>query len=180
MPTDGALIGIVTVSDRADRGVYEDRSGPALQLELDSLILPPWVPLKRLVPDDRGRIEEVLRDLCDEERCSLVISTGGTGPAPRDVTPEATEAVCSRLLPGFGERMRAASVAAKPTSLLSRQIAGIRARTLIVNLPGSPAALRECLRAVFPAIPHCVELIGGAPIRARKAIGGTCEPEAEE
>ena len=158
---DVPRIGIVTVSDRASAGVYEDRSGPAILDHLMDAIRSPWETLPRCVPDDRGILEATLRELCDSQGCCLVLTTGGTGPAPRDLTPEATAAVCERIVPGFGERMRAASWAQVPTAILSRAIAGTRGRTLIVNLPGSPKAARECLEAVLPAIPDAVELIGG-------------------
>lgn len=155
-------IGIVTVSDRASRGDYADRSGPAVRDYLSEVILSPWEAVVRVVEDDRFVIEDTLRSLCDREACALVVTTGGTGPAPRDVTPEATESVVEKRLPGFGERMRAVSIAnGVPTAVLSRQTAGVRGRSLIINLPGSPRAVRECLDAVFPAIPDCLDLIGG-------------------
>jgi molybdopterin adenylyltransferase len=149
------------MSVRASAGVYEDLSGKAILETLGAWLQPPWEPVVRLIPDDRATIERTLIELCDVERCGLVVTTGGTGPAPRDVTPEATEAVCEKLMPGFGELMRAVSLRHVPTAILSRQTAGIRGSTLIVNLPGKPASIRECLEAVFPAIPYCVELIGG-------------------
>jgi len=160
--SDGtARIGIVTVSDRASRGEYEDRGGPAIRAYLDEVLTSPWEPVARLVEDDAARIEETLRGLADEDRCCLIVTTGGTGPAPRDVTPEATEAVAEKLLPGFGELMRKVSLEKVATAILSRQTAAIRGASLIVNLPGQPKAIRECLDAVFPAIPYCVDLIGG-------------------
>jgi molybdopterin adenylyltransferase len=155
-----AKIGIVTVSDRASRGEYEDRGGPAIHAYLDGLLTSPWIPVVRVIPDERPTIEEALKQLCDEG-CSLVVTTGGTGPALRDVTPEATEAVCDKLMPGFGELMRKVSLEKVPTAILSRQTAGIRGQTLIVNLPGQPRAIAECLDAVFPAIPYCIDLLGG-------------------
>jgi len=154
-------LGVVTVSDRAFRGEYADLGGPAIEAALARILATPWRPARRLVPDERPLIEAALRELADEEGCPLVVTTGGTGPAPRDVTPEATEAVCDRLLPGFGELMRAVSLRAVPTAILSRQVGGTRGRCLIVNLPGKPSAIAECLDAVFPAIPYCVDLIGG-------------------
>jgi molybdopterin adenylyltransferase len=159
-----ARIGIVTVSDRASRGEYQDRGGPALRAHLETRLAPGWIALPRLVPDEKGEIEAVLIELADREGCALVVTTGGTGPAPRDVTPEATEAVLTRALPGFAERMRAVSVATVPSAILSRAAAGIRGKTLIVNLPGSPRGAVECLETVLPAIPHCLELIGAAGI----------------
>ena len=167
-----ARIGIVTVSDRASRGEYEDQGGPAIEVWLQGALTSPWEAMKRIIPDDREGIEATLADLSDGAECCLIVTTGGTGPALRDVTPEATEAVCSKMLPGFGEQMRAVSLRHVPTAILSRQTAGIRGATLIVNLPGKPSAIAECLDAVFPAIPYCVDLIGGPyldtdPVRVR-------------
>jgi molybdopterin adenylyltransferase len=158
----GALpIGIVTVSDRASTGVYEDLSGPAIEAACRAWLATPWQPARRLVPDEQPAIEAALRELVDVVGCPLVVTTGGTGPAPRDVTPEATAAVCDRLLPGFGELMRAVSVRTVPTAILSRQVAGTRGTTLIVNLPGKPAAIVECLGAVWPSVLPCIRLLGG-------------------
>lgn len=156
-----AKIGIVTVSDRASRGEYEDRGGPAIRAYLEEVLTSPWHAEAVVVPDDRARIEAALRELADERGCCLTVTTGGTGPAVRDVTPEATEAVADKLMPGFGELMRAVSLRAVPTAILSRQTAAIRGTCLIVNLPGQPKAIAECLDAVFPAIPYCIDLIGG-------------------
>ena len=156
-----ARIGIVTVSDRASRGEYADRGGPAIAAYLEEVLTSPYETVPVLVPDDRRQLEEALVRLCDREQCALVITTGGTGPAPRDITPEATRAVCEKELPGFGERMREVSLQAVPTAILSRQTAGVRGQTLIVNLPGQPKAIAECLDAVFPAIPYAIDLIGG-------------------
>lgn len=155
------IIGILTVSDRASRGEYEDRGGPAIHAYLDQVLTCEWKPVADMVSDETEVIAESISQMCDRDRCCLVITTGGTGPAPRDVTPEATERVCEKLLPGFGERMRAVSVDKVPTAILSRQVAGIHGRSLVVNLPGNPRAIAECLDAVFPAIPDCVDLIGG-------------------
>ena len=154
-------IGVVTISDRAAQGVYEDKGGPGIEAALAELLMSPWRPERRLVPDERPAIEAALIGLADGARCPLILTTGGTGPAPRDVTPEATEAVCDRLLPGFGEVMRLKSLAEVPTAILSRQIAGTRGSSLIINLPGKPAAIRTCLDAVFAAAPYCIDLIGG-------------------
>ena len=159
--TARAKIGIVTVSDRASRGEYEDRGGPAIHEYLSEVLTSPWEAVTRVVSDDAPIVEATLRTLCDREECCLVITTGGTGPALRDVTPEATEAVVEKPMPGFGELMRAVSLLKVPTAILSRQTAGIRGGSLIVNLPGQPKAIRECLDAVFPAIPYCIDLIGG-------------------
>lgn len=157
-----ASIGIVTVSDRASRGEYEDRGGPAIAAYLQQVLVSDYRGVERVIPDDRLTIEKTLRELCDEQGCCLVITTGGTGPAVRDITPEATEAVCDKMMPGFGELMRKVSLEKVPTAILSRQTAGIRGRSLIVNLPGQPKAIAECLDAVFPAIPYCIDLLGGA------------------
>jgi len=151
----------VTVSDRASRGEYEDRGGPAIRDYLTEILTSPWEAVARVISDDQSVIEQALRELCDDQRCCLVITTGGTGPATRDVTPEATEAVGEKVMPGFGELMRQVSLRAVPTAILSRQTAVIRGGTLIVNLPGQPKAIRECLDAVFPAIPYCIDLIEG-------------------
>jgi molybdopterin adenylyltransferase len=160
-PSRVARIGVVTVSDRASRGEYEDRGGPAILDYLREVVSSPWEPVSRVIPDDQSGIEQTLVDLCDHEQCCLVVTTGGTGPAIRDVTPEATVAVCQKLMPGFGELMRQVSLQKVATAILSRQTAGIRGGALIINLPGQPKAIRECLDAVFPAIPYCIDLIGG-------------------
>ena len=160
-PDAPAKVGVLTVSDRASRGEYVDRGGPAIRDYLAAVLTSPYRTVDRVIPDDQAGIESALIELCDRENCALVVTTGGTGPAPRDVTPEATEAVCDKLLPGFGELMRKVSLEQVPTAILSRQTAGVRGRTLIVNLPGQPKAIAECLDAVFPAIPYCVDLIGG-------------------
>jgi len=157
-----ARIGILTISDRASRGEYEDKGGPAIHAWFTRVLGSPWEAVARVVSDEQPLIEAALRDLSDAEGCSLIVTTGGTGPALRDVTPEATEAVCSKLLPGFGELMRAASLLVVPTAILSRQTAGIRGQSLIVNLPGKPSAIDDCLNAVFPAVPYCIDLIEGA------------------
>ena len=154
-------IGVVTVSDRASAGVYEDKGGPGIEAALQAILSTPWRPVRRVIPDERAEIEAALIELADVELCSLILTTGGTGPAARDVTPEATEAVCARMMPGFGELMRTRSLLEVPTAILSRQTAGLRGRSLIVNLPGKPSAIRTCLDAVFPAIPYCLDLIGG-------------------
>ena len=154
-------IGVVTISDRASQGVYEDKGGPGIEAALAELLKSPWRPERMLVADERAAIEAALIALADGARCPLILTTGGTGPAPRDVTPEATEAVCERVMPGFGELMRSKSLAETPTAILSRQIAGTRGSSLIINLPGKPAAIRTCLDAVFAAVPYCIDLIGG-------------------
>ena len=163
-----ARIGVVTVSDRASRGEYEDRGGPAIHDYLNRVLTSPWEPVARIVPDELELIAQTLIELADDCRCSLIVTTGGTGPAWRDVTPEATESVCNKLMPGFGELMRTVSLAQVPTAILSRHTAGIRSThvggCLIVNLPGSPKAIAECLDAVFPAIPYCLDLLDGPRI----------------
>ena len=183
-----ARIGLLTVSDRASQGIYEDRGGPAMRAWLENALTTSWEAIPRIVSDEQPQIERALIELCDEAGCSLIVTTGGTGPAPRDVTPEATEAVCQKMLPGFGELMRAASLKFVPTAILSRQTAGIRGRTLIINMPGKPSAIADCLRAVFPAVPYCVDLIEGAwfdtkpefcitfrPAHAQKRMGSKLE-----
>lgn len=156
-----AKIGIVTVSDRASRGEYADRGGPAVREYLDRVLASPFETVSHIVADETGLIVETLIELSDLAGCCLIITTGGTGPAPRDLTPEATSAVCERMLPGFGEAMRIESLRFVPTAILSRQTAGTRGSCLIVNLPGSPKAIAECLDAVFAAVPYCIDLIGG-------------------
>ncbi|MBP0027316.1 molybdopterin adenylyltransferase [Roseofilum sp. Guam] len=153
-------IGIVTASDRASAGVYEDLSGKAIIDRLQEYLTSPWESVYEVIPDDYDTIKTTLISLIDDRHCSLVVTTGGTGPAPRDVTPEATEEVCDKMLPGFGELMRSVSLQYVPTAILSRQTAGIRGSALIVNLPGKPKSIRECLDSVFPAIPYCLDLIG--------------------
>lgn len=156
-----ANIGILTVSDRASRGEYQDLGGPAIVSYLQELLVSPWTPVSRIVSDDRHLIASELKQLADDCQCCLIITTGGTGPAVRDVTPEATVDVCDKLLPGFGELMRKVSLEKVPTAILSRQTAGIRGQTLIINLPGQPRAIRDCLGAVMPAIPYCIDLLEG-------------------
>lgn len=154
-------VGIVTVSDRASRGEYEDRGGPAVAEYLSEVVESEFESVARVISDEQVLIEQTIAELADQDQCCLIITTGGTGPAARDVTPEATESVCEKLLPGFGELMRSVSLRKVPTAILSRQTAGIRGSSLVVNLPGQPKAIAECLDAVFPAIPYCIDLIGG-------------------
>jgi molybdopterin adenylyltransferase len=174
---DPIPIGVVTVSDRASQGLYEDKGGPGIEAALAAILATPWRPERRLVPDERPAIEAALRDLADVAGCSLILTTGGTGPAPRDVTPEATEAVCERLLPGFGELMRTKSLLEVPTAILSRQLAGTRGSSLIINLPGKPSAIRTCLDAVFPAIPYCLDLIAGARLETNSDVCEAFRPK---
>jgi molybdopterin adenylyltransferase len=172
-------IGIVTVSDRASRGEYEDKGGPAVRECLTEVLSCPWEPVVRVIPDERPLIEETLRDIADREGCCLIVTTGGTGPAKRDVTPEATEAVCEKMLDGFGEQMRAVSLKVVPTAILSRQVAGIRGKSLIVNLPGKPSAIRDCLMAVFPAIPYCIDLIDGPYLTTNENVVKAFRPKTQ-
>jgi molybdopterin adenylyltransferase len=162
MSTDQPIkIGIVTVSDRASAGVYEDLGGPAIRAYLGEVLTSSWTEVYRVIADEQAVIARAICELADADRCCLIVTTGGTGPAKRDVTPEATQQVCSKMMPGFGELMRKVSLEKVPTAILSRQTAGIRGGSLIVNLPGQPRAIRECLAAVMPAIPYCIDLIGG-------------------
>ncbi|PAF43953.1 molybdopterin adenylyltransferase [Helicobacter sp. 11S02596-1] len=165
---DKIKIGIVVASDRAFEGIYEDLSGEAIKEVISEYINNPCEYVYRLIQDEQKQIEDTLRELCDMQNCDLVVTTGGTGPALRDVTPEATCAVCEKILPGFGELMRQVSLKYVPTAILSRQTAGIRGKSLIVNLPGKPKSIRECLEAVFPAIPYCIDLIGGGYIEGNE------------
>lgn len=163
MPS-ATIIGVITVSDRASRGEYEDLGGPAICEYLQKTLLSEWSAECRVISDDRDLIATTLRKMADELHCCLIITTGGTGPAVRDVTPEATQDVCDKMMPGFGELMRKVSLEKVPTAILSRQTAGIRGSSLIINLPGQPKAIRECLDAVMPAVPYCIDLIGGPRI----------------
>ncbi|WP_404421126.1 molybdopterin adenylyltransferase [Nibricoccus sp. IMCC34717] len=172
------VIGILNISDRASAGIYEDLPGQACLALLKEWLSTPFEVDYRVVPDERDVIEAELRRLCDDRRCALVVTTGGTGPAPRDVTPEATVAVCEKVLPGFGELMRATSLKFVPTAILSRQTAGTRGSTLIVNLPGRPKAIRENLEAVFPAIPYCIDLIGGPRLETREGAMTCFRPKS--
>lgn len=163
-------IGIVTASDRASAGIYEDLSGKAIIDTLNDYLKSDWEPVYRCISDEQMVIEDTLIDLVDNENCCLVVTTGGTGPARRDVTPEATENVCDRMMPGFGELMRAESLKFVPTAILSRQTAGLRGSSLIVNLPGKPKSIRECLDAVFPAIPYCIDLMEGPFLECNEEV----------
>ncbi|MEX2382463.1 MAG: molybdopterin adenylyltransferase [Opitutales bacterium] len=171
-------IGIVNVSDRASRGEYADVPGQKLKALLGEWLISEWECVYAVVPDEEGEIAQTLRDFVDTAGCCLIFTTGGTGPAARDVTPEATQSVCEKMLPGFGELMRAASLQYVPTAILSRQTAGIRGnRALIVNLPGKPKAIRECLEAVFPAIPYCIDLIEGSRIETDVSVMKAFRPK---
>jgi len=164
-----AKIGFVTVSDRASRGEYEDLGGPAMQAWFNRVLTSEWEAVSRVIPDEQAGIEQTLKELADEEGCCLIVTTGGTGPAVRDVTPEATEAVCQKMMPGFGELMRQESLKFVSTAILSRQTAGIYGKSLIINLPGKPSAIDDCLNAVFPAVPYCIDLIEGPYLQADSA-----------
>ena len=163
-------IGIVTVSDRASKGEYEDKGGPAINDWFKNALTSSWNAIAVMVPDEQPLIEQTLKQLADESHCQLIVTTGGTGPAVRDVTPEATEAVCTKMMPGFGEMMRAESLKFVPTAILSRQTAGIYHKSLIINLPGKPSAIDDCLNAVFQAVPYCIDLIDGPYIEADESF----------
>ena len=179
MSEDIARIGIVTVSDRASRGEYEDKGGPAIREYFEEILTSKWTPVARVISDDQPVIEQTLKALVDDEGCCLVVTTGGTGPAERDVTPEATEAVADKLMPGFGELMRQVSLQYVPTAILSRQTAVIRGKALIVNLPGKPKSIRECLDAVMPAIPYCIDLVEGPYLTTDEAKVKAFRPKAK-
>lgn len=166
-PPEPVRIGLLSISDRAAAGVYTDEGLPGLRSWLAEVLWNPLSLVERLIPDEQLQIEAALRALCDEEGCSLVLTTGGTGPAPRDLTPEATLAVAHKVLPGFGEQMRAVSLQYVPTAILSRQLGVIRGSSLILNLPGQPKAIRETLDGVFAAVPYCIDLIGGPYLETR-------------
>ena len=173
------IIGLVSISDRASAGVYKDEGIPSLKEWLSSAIAAPqWRDETRLIADEQPIIEATLRELVDEKGCSLVLTTGGTGPAPRDVTPEATLADADKVMPGFGEQMRAVSLKYVPTAILSRQVAVIRKKALIINLPGQPKAIRETLDGVFAAVPYCVDLIGGPYIETHEAVVKAFRPKS--
>jgi molybdopterin adenylyltransferase len=163
-------IGIINVSDRASKGIYEDLPGKAIVSTLNEYIVGDWEQEYAIIPDEQHLIEQTMIEMADVKKCCLIITSGGTGPALRDVTPEATEAVCSKMLPGFGEQMRSESLKYVATAILSRQTAGIRNETLILNLPGKPKAIRQCLDAVFPAIPYCIDLLNGPYIECRNDV----------
>lgn len=165
-----ARIGILTVSDRASSGGYADASGPAMHAVLAEILASPWEAVARTVPDGVESVRDALIRLVDDQNCDLVLTTGGTGPAPRDLTPEGTEAACDRMMPGFGELMRRRSLEQVPTAILSRQTAGLRGKALIVNCPGRPSSIRISLLAVFPAIPYCLDLIGAARIETDPSL----------
>jgi molybdopterin adenylyltransferase len=173
------IIGLVSISDRASAGVYKDEGIPSLKEWLAAAIASPaWKEEIRLIADEQPLIEATLKDLVDDKGCSLVLTTGGTGPAPRDVTPEATLAVADKVMPGFGEQMRAVSLKYVPTAILSRQVAVVRKKALIINLPGQPKAIRETLDGVFAAVPYCIDLIGGPYIETHEALVKAFRPKS--
>ena len=172
-----ARIGIITVSDRASAGVYDDLSGTAIINTLKDYLSSEWEPVYEIIPDEQPEIEQMMRRMADDDDCCLIVTTGGTGPAVRDVTPEATEAVCKKMMPGFGELMRQISLQYVPTAILSRQTAGIRGKCLMVNLPGKPKSIRECLDAVFPAIPYCIDLLEGPYLEADASVINVFRPK---
>ena len=187
---DELLIGLVSISDRASQGVYQDQGIPALQEWFAAALASPWRTETRLIPDEQKTIEQTLIDLCDNVGCHLVLTTGGTGPAPRDVTPEATLAVAHKVMPGFGEQMRQISLNFVPTAILSRQVGAIRGSTLILNLPGQPKSIRETLEGVkgaadgqlvpgiFAAVPYCLDLIGGPYVETNEAVVKAFRPKS--
>ena len=190
MDSERIRIGLVSISDRASQGVYRDEGIPALEEWFGRALASPWTTVTRLIPDERPRIEATLKELADQERCQLVLTTGGTGPALRDVTPEATLAVGDKVMPGFGEQMRQISLHYVPTAILSRQVAVIRGQSLIINLPGQPKSIRETLEGVkdadgkvlvngiFAAVPYCIDLIGGPYVETHDAIVKAFRPKS--
>jgi molybdopterin adenylyltransferase len=176
--SDSITIGIVSISDRASGGVYEDKGLPGLKEWLAAALASPWHAEERLIPDDQPTIERTLVELVDITGCNLVLTTGGTGPAPRDVTPEATLAIAHKVLPGFGEQMRQVSLKYVPTAILSRQVGVVRGRALIINLPGQPKAIKETLDGIFPAVPYCIDLIGGPYIETHAEVCAVFRPKS--
>lgn len=186
---DAAVFGVLTISDRASAGTYEDLSGPAILRELHAAVASPWTADYRVIPDERDQIERALKEMADggtgggdggntttSNSCSVIFTTGGTGPAPRDVTPEATEAVCDRMMPGYGELMRSLGLKHVPTAVLSRQTAGLRGKTLIINFPGKPKSISETFAEVFKSVPYCVQLAGGPYIETHAAVVDAFRP----
>ena len=187
--TRAAKIGLVSISDRASQGIYKDKGLPGLRAWLESAITSPWIEVERLIPDEHDRITQTLMNLVDHEGCDLVFTTGGTGPAARDVTPEATRAVADRELPGFGEQMRQISLHYVPTAILSRQVGVTRGKAMIINLPGQPKSIAETLggvrsadgkilvHGIFAAIPYGLELMGGPSILTNDAVCAAFRPK---
>ena len=177
-PSDSLTIGLISISDRASAGVYEDKGIPGLIDWFTATLKSPWRMETRLIPDEQPVIERTLIELIDTVGCELVLTTGGTGPAPRDVTPEATVAVAHKVLPGFGEQMRQLSLQYVPTAILSRQVGAIRGRALILNLPGQPIAIKETLDGIFPAVPYCIDLIGGPYVETHDSVCKVFRPKS--
>ena len=175
---DALKIGLLTVSDRASKGIYQDEGIPALKTWAEQVLLNPIVFVTKVIPDEQPLIEATLKNFVDEEKCALVLTTGGTGPAPRDVTPDATLAVADRVMEGFGEAMRMNNLKYVPTAILSRQVAVIRKQTLIINMPGQPKAIKETLDGIFAAVPYCVDLIGGPYIETREELIKSFRPKS--
>ena len=173
-------IGLISISDRASSGVYTDAGLPALQEWFTDALSSPWHAITRLIPDEQPQIETTLIELADQEGCHLILTTGGTGPSPRDVTPEATLAVAHKVMPGFGEQMRAVSLKYVPTAILSRQVGVIRGSSLILNLPGQPKAIKETLDGVFAAVPYCIDLIGGPYIETHPEVIAVFRPKSAQ
>lgn len=173
-------IGFISISDRASSGAYQDAGLPALQNWFASALVSPWQSVTRLIPDEQALIEATLIELADREACHLILTTGGTGPAPRDVTPEATLAVAHKVMPGFGEQMRAVSLKFVPTAILSRQVGVIRGQSLILNLPGQPKAIKETLDGIFAAVPYCIDLIGGPYIDTNPEVISAFRPKSAQ
>jgi len=178
MSVNNLRVGIVTVSDRASSGEYEDKGGPAIRLWLEKALITPWEGWNKIVPDEQAQIEAILKQLTDKQSCHLILTTGGTGPSKRDVTPEATIAVSDRILDGFGERMRSISLKYAPTAILSRQVGALRGDCLIVNLPGQPKAISEILDELFEAIPYCIELNDGPYIETDEKVVKAFRPKS--
>ncbi|MFH2129461.1 MAG: molybdopterin adenylyltransferase [bacterium] len=178
MTDETIKIGIVTVSDRAFLGAYEDKGGPAIRNWLQSALKSGWEGIEKIVPDEQPRIESVLKNLVDDQHCQLILTTGGTGPAQRDVTPDATLSIADKVMDGFGERMRSISLKYVPTAILSRQVGVIRKQSLIVNLPGQPKAIKETLDELFEAIPYCIELLGGPILETNEMIVKAFRPKS--
>jgi molybdopterin adenylyltransferase len=177
-PPDELVVGLVSISDRASAGIYADQGLPGLIAWFEAALSTPWRFETRLIPDEQPLIEQTLIDLVDTVGCHLVLTTGGTGPAPRDVTPEATLAVAHKVLPGFGEQMRQVSLRYVPTAILSRQVGVVRDRALILNLPGQPKAIKETLDGVFPAVPYCLDLIGGPYVETNDDVCKVFRPKS--
>jgi molybdopterin adenylyltransferase len=175
---DAVKIGLITISDRASKGIYQDEGIPALKVWAEQVLLNPIAFVTKVIPDEQPLIEATLKEFVDKENCAVVLTTGGTGPAPRDVTPDATLAVADRVMEGFGEAMRMNNLKYVPTAILSRQVAVIRKQSLIINMPGQPKAIKETLDGIFAAVPYCVDLIGGPYIETREELIKSFRPKS--